>query len=151
MKKVTAAERLLEALGMQGKFDTSKYEEDPKKRQKLQKKNKSGLQGITEEEIQTFREAQGVIYFLQAPELFKQNQCKHCEEFFLVSRRDVAYCSYTCIKLSLAELGIEWSRDGKFEELAKDPSVYDGNEPIWIRNLDRIKKVLNLDQELVPQ
>lgn len=147
MKKVTTANKLAEILGLTGKVDTSHYEEDPKKRKKLQK-TKPGIQGITEDEIQKFREAQGVIYFLQAPELFTNNICKHCNEPFLVSRKQVAYCSYTCIEKSLEEIGITWSRKGNYEALAQDPSVFEKNEPIWITKLDQIRKVLDYYEQL---
>ena len=145
MKKVTTANKLADLLGLGPKVDTSHFEDDPKKRKKLLEK-KGKIQGISEDEIQKFREAQGIIYFLQAPELFTHNTCKHCGEDFLVSRKQVSHCSYTCVKKSLEELGIEWSRDGKFEELAQDTSVFEKNEPIWIKNLDRIRKVLLNDR-----
>lgn len=96
--------------------------------------------GITEDEIQTFRAAQGLRYFLQAPELFTPKVCPHCNEGFLVSRMYVAFCSYTCILKSLEEQGIAWSRKDEYELLTKD--VYEGNEPIWIKNLDVIHTMI---------
>ena len=100
--------------------------------------------GISEEEIQTFREAQGILYFLQAPALFTAKVCPHCKETFLVSRKYVSYCSYTCIRKSLNEQGIEWKKGDDLEALAGDPQVYNGNEPIWISNrvLERLKETL---------
>lgn len=155
MKRVTSAERLAALLGITDKVDTSVYEEDPKARKKLQKKLQKkqgkGPQGVTEEEIQKFRAAQGVVYFLQAPELFTMKNCKHCKVPFLVSRKQVSHCSYTCIAKDLESLGIKWSREGKYEELAQDTSVYDKNEPIWITGevLERVRAVLNSEPELV--
>lgn len=142
MKKVTTANKLAEILGIADKVDTTKYEDDPKKRKKLQS-HLAKYQPVPEEEIQNFRAAQGMIYFLQAPELFSAKICKHCGEGFLVSRQQVAYCSYTCIKKELEKLGVTWSREGNYEVLANDESVYEGNEPIWVRNLDVIRQLLD--------
>lgn len=98
--------------------------------------------GITEDQIQHFRELQGLVYFLQAPKLFTPKQCKHCGEHFLVSRKYVALCSYTCIKKSLEEIGITWTKDNDIEVLVD--KVYEGNEPLWIREpiLSKLKEVL---------
>lgn len=95
--------------------------------------------GITEEEIQEFREAQGIIYFLQAPELFQSKVCTYCEEPFLVSRKYVGCCSYSCIRKSLNEQGIEWRKGRDLEALAIDPQVWNGNEPLWIRKNSMLK------------
>lgn len=99
---------------------------------------------VEEHRIQEFRAAQGVIYFLQAPKLFTPKICHHCGENFLVSRNSVGYCSYTCIKNSLADLGIDWDKGRDLEALANDPQVFDGNEPIWIKNLDNLKAALEV-------
>lgn len=102
--------------------------------------------GVTEEEIQEFRELQGVSYFLQAPALFTHKTCPKCEQHFLVSRKYVKYCSYQCLKLSLREQGVEWSKGHDLEAVANDPQVYNGNEPIWIRHsvLKRLKEILDV-------
>lgn len=135
--KSLAEKRMLEALGL--------TEEKEKVEAKKQKAKSSKIQGVSEEEIQEFRAAQAVVYFLQAPELFTPKVCKHCEAVFVVSRRDVAFCSYTCIKASLKELGIEWRRGIALEVAIEEAikHVYDGNEPLWIKNVDRLRKVLN--------
>lgn len=96
--------------------------------------------GVTEDEIQNFRAAQGIVYFLQAPELFSGKVCPHCGETFLVSRKYVAFCSYTCIEKDLESKGIKWSRKGDIESLVKE--VYEGNEPLWIKNLDALQSIL---------
>lgn len=97
---------------------------------------------ISETQIQSFRAAQGLSYFLQAPKLFTAKTCKHCGENFLVSRKYVQFCSYTCIQKDLEERGIRWTKGEDFEALANDPQVYDGNEPIWIRNLPQVQTAL---------
>ena len=99
---------------------------------------------VEEANIQEFRAAQGMIYFLQAPRLFTPRVCHHCGASFLVSRNAVGYCSYTCIKNSLAALGIDWDKGRDLEALANDPQVFDGNEPIWIKNLDNLKTALEV-------
>lgn len=135
MKTETAQRKMLEALGL-----TDQAEKIQVKQQERQGK----FVGITEDEIQTLREAQGIIYFLQAPELFKLKTCKHCGADFLVSRLYVAFCSYTCIQKSLEEMGLNWRNNKDLDVIIEElvPEVYDGNEPLWIRNIDRIKKVL---------
>ncbi len=132
MKKETAAAKLNALLGI-----TEKVEE-------VKTKSTGNIVGITEDEIQTFREAQGLIYFLRAPGLFTPKVCGHCGEGFMVSRKYVGYCSYTCIEKSLEELGISWSRKGEIEpDFIKD--IYDGNEPLWIRSpiLSRLTEMLS--------
>lgn len=133
MKKDTYAKKLAELLGI----------EDVKQKVDEKKKQRQGIiEGITEEEIQGFREAQGIIYFLQAPALFQFKICKECGADFLVSRLYVAYCSYTCIKLNLNKMGFEWRKGNDIETLVADPQTYNGNEPIWIRNLENLKAAL---------
>lgn len=131
MKKSTVANKLNELLGI-----TTKVEE-------VKTKSTGKIVGITEEEIQTFREAQGLIYFLQAPSLFTPKICPHCKEGFMVSRKYVSYCSYTCIEKSLEELGITWSRKGNIDSVVKD--IYDGNEPLWIHqsNLKKLHGIVS--------
>jgi hypothetical protein len=96
---------------------------------------------------------QGIIYFLQAPRLFEAKICKHCGEGFLVSRQNVAFCSYTCIRLSLEEIGIKCQRvevhdiDEPFPSPKYIDDIYDGNEPIWIRNIDLIESMINKVRE----
>lgn len=99
---------------------------------------------VEEAAIQEFRAAQGMIYFLQAPKLFSAKICHHCGANFLVSRNAVGYCSYTCIKNSLAELGVVWDKGRDIEALVNDPQVFDGNEPIWIKNIDQLKAALEV-------
>lgn len=112
--------------------------------QEVKTRSTGRIVGVTEKEIQEFREAQGLIYFLQAPALFTPKTCGHCGEAFLVSRKYVAYCSYTCIQKSLEEKGVGWRKGRDLEALAQDPQVYDGNEPLWIRShsLKRAHEIL---------
>lgn len=146
MKKETTANKLAALLGLTDKVTIPEQFKDKTKPSKA--KPTSAEIGISEAEIQDFRAAQGLIYFLQAPELFSMKICKHCGEGFLVSRKYVGFCSYTCIEKSLEEMGIKWRKGHDLEALARDPEVYDGNEPIWIRNLDRIKAVLDIETAL---
>lgn len=138
-KKETYADKLARLLGL----EAVKEETDKQKAAR-----KGNTQGISEDEIQNFREAQGIIYFLQAPSLFQHKVCKHCGSDFLVSRLYVAYCSYTCIKKSLNEQGLDWRKGRDIEALAQDKQVYEGNEPIWIRNLPQLQSALRkLEQD----
>lgn len=121
MRKITQENKLNALLGL-----TAKAEE-------VKVRSTGRIVGVTEEEIQEFREAQGLIYFLQAPALFTPKICPECEERFMVSRQYVKYCSYQCIKTSLVKIGIKWSKGKDLERLAQDPQVFDGNEPLWIR------------------
>ena len=109
--------------------------------------------GLTEEEIQEFREVQGILYFLEAPALFTPKVCPHCGEGFLVSRKYVKFCSYTCIKKSFEEIGINWTKGNDLEALANDPDVYGGNEPIWIRTraLEKLQDALLIMKGLTSQ
>lgn len=137
MRKETIQNKLADLLGL-----TEFKVEPPKKGAKSKPKTNSNAPvGVSEEEIQNFRAAQGITYFLQAPELFTPKTCPHCGEGFLVSRKYVAFCSYTCIQKDLEAKGINWSRSGNIESLVKD--VYEGNEPIWIKNLDALQEVLS--------
>ena len=121
-KKPSAAEeRLNKLLGL-----TAKAEE-------VVSHSTGNFYGVTEDELQTFREAQGIIYFLQAPALFTPKVCKHCGANYLVSRMFVAFCSYTCIRKDLEARGFRWDKGADIETVIMDPQVYDGNEPIWIR------------------
>lgn len=121
--------------------DTEKHEKlEETKKQVNARKGK--IHEISEDEIQTFREAQGITYFLRAPALFSRKTCKHCGESFLVSRLYVAYCSYTCIRKSLEEDGFEWRKGYDLDTIIKD--VYDGNEPIWIRNVNNLQRCLQV-------
>lgn len=109
--------------------------------EKTQKKT-PGLIAIEESEIDSFREAQGLLYFFAAPELFTPRVCKLCELPFLVSRKQVAYCSYVCLKKDLYDrLGVNWSRATDMELMVKQ--VYEGNEPLWVRNLNRVQEMLD--------
>lgn len=108
---------------------------------KIKTEQRNGnIVGVTEDEIQDFRAAQGLVYFLQAPELFQAKVCKHCGAGYLVSRLYVAFCSYTCIRISLEEQGFSWRKGQDIEALI--PDVYEGNEPIWVRNLPTLRIAL---------
>lgn len=140
MKKETYLEKLNKLLGLEAKVEEIKVQNEAKK---------GKFVGVTEDEIQAFREAQGVIYFLQAPALFQSKVCKHCTHPFLVSRLYVAYCSYTCIRASLKEMGFEWDKGKDIEadhermlEYINDKEIYNGQEPIWVRNLSTLKAAL---------
>lgn len=146
MKKETYANKLFDLLGI--KQEAEKLAPDlidPTGKKRAQKYNK--YQGVSEEEIQNFRAMQGLIYFLQAPELFSSRICPHCGEHFLVSRQFVAFCSYTCIKKDLEAKGLEWRKGNDIEAIVRD--VYDGNEPLWIspNMVNRLKAVLETTQE----
>lgn len=107
--------------------------------------------GVTEEEIQEFREIQGILYFLEAPALFEYKVCGHCKADFYVSRKYVKFCSYGCMKLEMRKQGFEWRKGNDIEALVLDPQVYNGNEPIWIRSrsLQLIREmVLSLPENL---
>ncbi len=138
MKATTTASKLAALFGIQQEVvETSTIHEEENK-----KNGKGKFRGIPEESIQNYREAQGLIYFLQAPKLFTARTCKHCGEGFLVSRHQVAYCSYNCIELELKKMGIdEWSRKNDIPSLVKE--IYDDNEPLWVRNIDGIKSLIN--------
>ena len=152
MKQTTTVNKLAALLGIAE--DTAAQSKHVVEEAKSKAKVKRGVKqitkhpvdiGVSEDEIQSFRAAQGLHYFLQAPELFSLKTCKHCGASFLVSRKYVAFCSYTCIKASLNEVGIAWNKGDDIESLANDPQVYEGNEPIWVRNIDRVKQVLGLE------
>jgi len=137
VKTETKIERLNKLLGLTQVAEEIKVVEEQRR---------GRFQSIPEDQIQTFREAQGIIYFLQAPTLFQLKVCKHCDAEFLVSRLYVGLCSYTCIQNSLAEMGIKWSRAGILEDEEEMihfiNRIYDGNEPIWVRNLPALKAAL---------
>lgn len=133
MKKETTAKKLAALLGLTEVHE--KVEEKKKQRQGI-------IEGITEEEIQNFREAQGIIYFLQAPALFQYKVCKECGADFFVSRLYVAFCSYSCIRNNLNKMGFEWKKGHDIEALIADPEVYKGNEPVWITQLPSLRKAL---------
>lgn len=145
MKKETAANKLAAILGLS--TNTLPHNLKTEQQKKEAKSKVTHDVAINEAEIQSFRAAQGIIYFLQAPQLFSSRTCKHCGEQFLVSRKFIGYCSYTCIRKSLEELGITWRKGEDLEALADDPQVYDGNEPIWIRNIKQLREALeHLDE-----
>lgn len=134
MKKETAEAKLAALLGIQHKVEEIKIRSTGK------------LIGVSENEIQKYREAQGLWYFLQAPALFTMKTCqrRECGEVFAVSRKYVAFCSYDCIRKSLADQGLKWKKGEDLEALAQDPDVYDGNEPIWVRE-SVLKKLREMD------
>lgn len=137
MKKETYAEKLAKLLEQATGVKVTEIKKEHDEQAKIRRGN---LVEVPESKIQNLREAQGLTYFLQAPALFQYKVCPHCGADFLVSRMFVAYCSYTCIEKSLEEIGISWSRAGKIDEMIKE--VYDGQEPIWIRNLDQLRSAL---------
>lgn len=138
MKPETIAKKLLETLGLQDVVDTSHFSDKP-----VSKRSKR-FAGIPEEEIQIYREGQALIYFFQAPELFTSKICKRaeCQNPFLVSRHQVSYCSYHCIEEECLRIfGVKWTRKKDMELMVKE--VWEGNEPLIIRNLERIRAVLD--------
>lgn len=131
-KKETYAQKLARLLGL---------EEVKESVEKEKAARKGNTQGISEDEIQSFRQAQGIIYYLQAPALFQHKVCKHCGADFLVSRLYVAYCSYTCINKSMEEAyGVSWKHKDDIETAINQ--VYEGNEPLWIKNLPQLRSAL---------
>lgn len=105
---------------------------------------------IKEEEIARFRARQGLVYFLLAPELFFPRTCRKCEAPFLVSRKQVAYCSYNCLQHDIKDnFGIRWERMDNMELTVKE--VWDGNEPLWVNNLDQIQQLVDDAKALLPQ
>ena len=138
MKRSTMQNKLAELLGL------DQFKVDAKTGQTLKDKNTNVAVGITEEELQEFRAAQGLSYFLQAPELFTPKVCPHCGEGFLVSRQYVKFCSWTCIRKDLEERGLVLNKGEDLESFIerKNRDAYEGNEPLWIRDLDKLKSAL---------
>lgn len=62
----------------------------------------------TEKDLTNSRQAEAVIEYITRPQLFKQVECKQCGGVFATNRGNVSYCSDTCRKHKLAELGIVW-------------------------------------------
>lgn len=137
MKQETMAAKMAALLGLDEDVQHN-FAEKPKN-----KTLSPQMRAIQEEEIQQFRALEGIIYFLQAPELFTPKICKWCKEGFIVSRRNVAHCSMTCLKHSIEDLtGSTYSKsETDMEEIVAD--VWNGNEPLIVKNLDRIKKIIN--------
>lgn len=151
MKEETYLNKLNELLGIK-----EKVEELPK----FTKAKPNDIVAVDEDEIDDFREKQAVLYYLRAPALFTSKTCSHCGDTFLVSRKYVGYCSYTCTRKALEELGIKWSKGEDLEALANDPQVWNGNEPLWIRqstleslekSLTSLRDTLSSHQQTVPQ
>jgi hypothetical protein len=142
LKKATTVNKLAALLGITEDVVAKSVhvKNDPQVQKELKRKASSRI-GISEDEIQDFRAAQGIVYFLQAPELFSPKVCPHCGESFLVSRQFVAFCSYTCIAKDLESKGLKWEKGKDIEALVT--SVYEGNEPIWIKNIDRLREALD--------
>lgn len=144
MKKETYANKLVELFGLQDKVDTTIYSDKP-----LHKRKKR-FAGISEEQIQEYRHPTAFWYFLQAPELFSSRVCKHCEMPFLVSRHQVAFCGYDCVERQIMQdYGVKWTRKGNIELMVKE--VFDGNEPLWITNLDEIERLVQEAKALIPE
>lgn len=139
MKRETQQDKLNALLGL-----TTKAEE-------VKVQRTGNAVGITEDQIQKWRELQGLTYFLQAPHLFQPKTCKNCGIKFVVSRLFVACCSYDCITEDLRKMGIEWTKGDDLEKLALDPQVFGGNEPLWVRQptLQKLQDILTnlLNQE----
>jgi hypothetical protein len=135
MKEETRIRKMMEALGLA----------DVHQATEAKKANLNMPVVVDEAKIDDFRAAQGLIYFLRAPELFSLKTCKHCGEDFLVSRQYVACCSYTCIRKDLEERGFKW-RAGEDIEALVQSEVYEGNEPLWVRNLDSVTRALTILQ-----
>lgn len=129
MKKETAASKLAALLGLNPN-DEAVIEATTTKEQKAKKK-KDALRGVTLDELDTFRSANAVLLFLQAPELYTARTCKHCKGDFLVSRKFVGYCSYTCLKKELEAIGIDWDTKKPLDE-AYVRRVWEHNEPLVI-------------------
>lgn len=140
MKKETRLNKLAELLGIKTEVEVHVEKSN----------NRNKYIEVPEDKIQDLRTAQGVIYFLQAPELFSMKICKwrECQQPFAVSRQFIAFCSYTCIKDSLADIGIDWNRndtsDAEKIEMTIN-TVYEGQEPIWLREpiLSKLRTLLN--------
>lgn len=116
-----AAEKLAKLLGL-----TEVLEETVQQKEILQ----GNLHGVSEDKIKERRDLQGILYFLRAPDLFTFRDCNHCGTNFAVSRLQVAYCSYNCIRDSLKAKGLDWKRSENMEVIVRES--YDGNEPLWI-------------------
>ncbi len=139
MKKETAEQRMAAILA---KHNPEAHAQLVKAK-KARETRKGNFQGVSEKEIDSFREIQGITYFLQAPELFTEKFCRRCRTPFLVSRMYVVYCSYDCIRNSILEdYGFEWTYHNDLDGAIL--KVYEGNQPIWITNLDTLKKCLTL-------
>lgn len=110
---------------------------------------KKQIMAIDELETQRYREAEGIAYFLKAPQLFVARECLWCGSKFLVSRRHIAYCSYDHLKSGLNRMGIQWNKDSSFEAIVHDE--FQDNEPIWIRNISQIKEIVTDFEHMVPQ
>ncbi len=99
---------------------------------------------VEEARIESYREAQAISYFLQAPKLFTLKTCPHCKQDFYVSRNFVKFCSHTCIKKDFEERGILWEKGNDLEALANDPEVWNGNEPLQFKNIEGLKAALEV-------
>lgn len=136
-----AAEKLAKLLGL-----TEVLEETVQQKEILQ----GNLHGVSEDKIKERRDIQAVTYYLVAPDLFTFRACKFCGADFAVSRLQVAYCSYNCIRDSMAEIGLGWTRSENMEVIVRD--TYDGNEPLWLSHetmvsLERaLKRLLEVAQ-----
>lgn len=138
MKAETAAQKFAKLMGLEEHVENSSF----KKQELKSKAYRSPTDiGVEEADIQSYRRAEGLYYFLQAPALFTARVCKNCGDGFLVSRKNVAHCSASCVKKSLAKLGIEWTRYGEFEAMVKD--VWNDNEPLIITHPEQIQAVLD--------
>lgn len=60
----------------------------------------------------------------------------------MVSRRNVAHCSMTCLQKEIEAItGMPYTKADDMDYIVT--KVWDGNEPLIVKNLDRIRKQLN--------
>ena len=138
MKEETYAKKLAKMLGLdESLVETSTVEKSAKKA------TGSQFTAVEFDAIERYREATALNLFLEAPALFTVVKCKWCEEVFAVSRRFVAFCSYHCLKKSLAHIGIEWSPEVSVET-AYVQRVWDDNEPLRVS-----PHAINLIKEMI--
>lgn len=124
MKKETAASKLAALLGLT---------EEKQKHDLKVEISEGKFQGITEDSLQNVRALQGVVYYFKAPELFSWRTCMHCGNRFAVSRLHVGFCSPNCLGRYIREIGIDWSWDMEEDQPAYVKRVWQGNEPLIIK------------------
>ena len=152
MKQSTAEQKLMELLGIKDVEPSHAEPEKPKARAKAKPgdSNAYAFTAVEEVEIQSFRAIQGFLYYLQAPKLFTYLKCRECHEPFMVSRRNVAFCSYNCIAKNCESQGFVWNKGMlDLEVMVNDTQLYNGNEPIWIRQPEKVLDALITMFELV--
>lgn len=79
-----------------------------------------GMAPPTQEElneaVDKSREAEAALAYYNEPSRFKEVTCKQCGLRFAVNRGSVAYCSDSCRRKMLADIGIEWDPNKTPEE-----------------------------------